>query len=318
MFIWGVMVKTEKDTEKKYQKQPKCKWCGTEFKYANIDLCYECEPYYRECKAILKNNIDKKTCLTCGNLFYPSKSLRKKDEWRKKFCSYICCMQSKKGNILKTCKHCGKNVYIDKKFKNAKNIFCTKTCKDMALNEQICKQCGQKFRHTKIVPLCPDCFDLKFITKCQNCGKPIKKNRKYIVSPKNYDILEDKIRFGKKRLQHRFIKSEMIYCNTKCAIEQERPYYYEGIGDEVYPIEFNELLKSKIRKRDSNQCQLCGAKWGLRIHHIDYNKENNTPTNLITLCLSCHPKTNYKRKQWVKLFSNYVIEWFGETIRRGL
>lgn len=255
----------------------------------------------------------KKKCLSCGKLFTPTPHLGRKYRWHKEYCSKDCYFKDK-GGTLKICRHCGNQFYVDKQFKNAKNVFCSKACRDIALGEQVCQQCGAIFGSEKFLPLCRDCFDLKFITKCQNCGKPIKKNRKYIVNSKNYDILEDKIGFGRKRLQHRFIKSEMVYCSTKCAIEQEKPYYYEGIGDEIYPSEFNETLKEKVRNRDNNKCQLCGAKWGLIEHHIDYNKENNEPYNIITLCMTCHPKTNFKRKWWVQLFSNYVIQWFGETV----
>ena len=50
----------------------------------------------------------------------------------------------------------------------------------------------------------------------------------------------------------------------------------------------------------------------LAIHHIDYDKTNNIPLNLVTLCNSCHTKTNYNRVPWVKLFSNYIIQWHGD------
>ena len=59
-----------------------------------------------------------------------------------------------------------------------------------------------------------------------------------------------------------------------------------------------------IRERDGRRCQLCGmpeseclARFGrkLNVHHIDYNRRNNDPTNLISLCQACHAKTNGDR-----------------------
>ena len=44
----------------------------------------------------------------------------------------------------------------------------------------------------------------------------------------------------------------------------------------------------------------------LNIHHIDYDKRNSNPINLITLCSSCHPKTNFGREKWKKLFQNFM------------
>ena len=46
----------------------------------------------------------------------------------------------------------------------------------------------------------------------------------------------------------------------------------------------------------------------LCIHHIDYDKKNNNPENLITLCNSCHTKTNIKNRDYWK---NYYSEIAG-------
>ena len=36
----------------------------------------------------------------------------------------------------------------------------------------------------------------------------------------------------------------------------------------------------------------------------DYDKNNNKPENLISLCCSCHSKTNVKREYWIKYFQS--------------
>ena len=76
-----------------------------------------------------------------------------------------------------------------------------------------------------------------------------------------------------------------------------------GTSFEPYGIEFNKELKTEIRKRDKFTCQECD-KNGFVIHHIDYNKKNNNPTNLITLCRSCNFKANYNREDWTKCYQN--------------
>jgi len=80
-----------------------------------------------------------------------------------------------------------------------------------------------------------------------------------------------------------------------------------GKSFEPYGLEFNNSLKEKIRKRDNYKCKLCNIdesklKQKLNIHHIDYNKQNNSKDNLISLCLSCHMKTNFERNYWEELF----------------
>jgi len=80
-----------------------------------------------------------------------------------------------------------------------------------------------------------------------------------------------------------------------------------GISFEPYGLEFNEDLKDVIRNRDRRKCQLCEKtelenKEKLSIHHIDYDKQNNNPNNLISLCRKCHIKTNSNREYWINYF----------------
>jgi 5-methylcytosine-specific restriction endonuclease McrA len=66
------------------------------------------------------------------------------------------------------------------------------------------------------------------------------------------------------------------------------------------------MLRRVIRERDRYQCQLCGELQSdetFCVHHIDYNKENCNPDNLITLCKMCHSKTNSNREIWIKFFN---------------
>lgn len=77
-----------------------------------------------------------------------------------------------------------------------------------------------------------------------------------------------------------------------------------GKSFEPYGVEFNNDLKELIRKRDNYKCRICNKKQTNRrhvVHHIDYNKINSDPKNLITLCISCHMKTNYNKNEWKKL-----------------
>jgi hypothetical protein len=82
----------------------------------------------------------------------------------------------------------------------------------------------------------------------------------------------------------------------------ERSYnWMNGKSFEPYGLEFNKDLKKVIRTRDRFTCFIC-KKVGFCVHHIDYNKKNNNPSNLITLCRKCHCATNYNRENWIKLF----------------
>jgi 5-methylcytosine-specific restriction endonuclease McrA len=66
-------------------------------------------------------------------------------------------------------------------------------------------------------------------------------------------------------------------------------------------------LREEIRDRDGRQCRVCGKPENGKhhdVHHIDYDKKNIAPENLVSLCHYCHGKTNYNRQQWQEFFTN--------------
>ena len=129
----------------------------------------------------------------------------------------------------------------------------------------------------------------------------------------------------------RFIKR--IYCSKQCVTDSRKGMKYPiewcqsmsdnhpshsgvnngrwlgGISYYPYSDEFKKSLKEQIRVRDNYQCQLCGKPYTTEdrrefpVHHINYNKLNCDPTNLITLCDVCHTKTNSRREYYVALFT---------------
>lgn len=114
-------------------------------------------------------------------------------------------------------------------------------------------------------------------------------------------------------------------CHTEEAKEKNRLAHLElmlgekhwnwrgGIGKEPYPFEFTNDLKESIRERDNRICQRCGVPQiecirKLDIHHIDYNKYNCKPNNLISLCSSCNLSVNSNRNYWQEFFARKLKE----------
>lgn len=86
----------------------------------------------------------------------------------------------------------------------------------------------------------------------------------------------------------------------------KHPNWKGGIAHKPYSVDWTKTLKKSIRERDKYTCKLCGAAQGditFDVHHIDYDRNNCDPRNLILLCKSCHMKTNFNRKKWIKLFN---------------
>ena len=109
-----------------------------------------------------------------------------------------------------------------------------------------------------------------------------------------------------------FHHSEIARKKMSEAQKGEKNHNWKGgISFEPYPISWTNDLKESIRKRDNNTCQLCNKyqielREKLHCHHIDYDKKNLDPKNLISLCKKCHMKTNHNRKYWIKYFKGEV------------
>lgn len=73
----------------------------------------------------------------------------------------------------------------------------------------------------------------------------------------------------------------------------KNPNWKGGITKNEYNDDWTEELKKYIRRRDGNECKFpyCEHKNFIQcVHHIDENKLNCQPSNLITLCKICHQK----------------------------
>lgn len=105
------------------------------------------------------------------------------------------------------------------------------------------------------------------------------------------------------------------FCSQECKGEwqsekirgKNHPAWRGGSGNKGYPAHWNSKFKKSIRKRDDYTCALCGN-YGKQVHHIDYIKQNTTPENCITLCRSCHAKTNFNRSRWLLVFEKVVAQ----------
>jgi len=86
------------------------------------------------------------------------------------------------------------------------------------------------------------------------------------------------------------------------------PAWEGGKSFEPYGIAFNNELRKQIRNRDNHICQLCKVSENgraLSVHHIDYNKRNNSELNLVALCRHCHLNTNVDREIWNSVLCEY-------------
>jgi len=76
---------------------------------------------------------------------------------------------------------------------------------------------------------------------------------------------------------------------------------------------FNEVFKEKIRNFYNRRCFLCGKSEEdngrkLPIHHVNYDKNClcGLQCKFVSLCDSCHSKTNSNRQYWEDLIMNHL------------
>jgi hypothetical protein len=88
-------------------------------------------------------------------------------------------------------------------------------------------------------------------------------------------------------------KERLREANTGKFRGEDGPNWQGGVSSLPYGKEWTRWLRQAIRQRDGNACRFCSRTHGkMDVHHIDFDKDNNTPTNLICLCASCHGKAN--------------------------
>jgi len=95
------------------------------------------------------------------------------------------------------------------------------------------------------------------------------------------------IRLARKRYNGRLEDRAMFlrrrFCSRECAWVHSRKPSVTLSG-----------LRCRAAKKRGRICQLCRGKKNLNIHHINRDVADNSPSNLLTLCASCHTALHWK------------------------
>mgnify|MGYP001561409902 CR=1 FL=1 len=164
---------------------------------------------------------------------------------------------------------------------------------------------------------------------CPYCNKEVERRLAHGLKQKSCGCVKNKLISesvkGKKKTEEHKNKLSKIRIEKELSKGKNNPNYGNGIkttGEnhwnwqdgksfEEYSQDFFDIRK-QILERDNYICQCpdCEHKTELLdIHHIDYNKQNNIPKNLITLCRSCHAKTFCKNsKNYYKIFYQNIMK----------
>lgn len=163
--------------------------------------------------------------------------------------------------------------------------------------------------------------------KSSNYGKHLSEETRRKISLNHADVsgknnpMYGVHRFGKNNPMygvHRFGKDAPMYGKhhsdeTKRKISEglkgkKNGSWIDGRSNLPYAFNFNKELKELIKKRDEYMCQFpdCGTDIDLTVHHVDYDKFNGNPINLITLCRGHNSKVNGNREHWTEYFKEQM------------
>jgi endogenous inhibitor of DNA gyrase (YacG/DUF329 family) len=212
--------------------------------------------------------------------------------------------------MIRTCEICGKEFTRNPASVNkGHGRFCSKRCSGISQRKDkvsvSCVNCGNDFLvhpyRAETARFCSvECHGQwesreKRGTKSQNWKGKVEKTCEYC---------------GKKYLEYPYFESRR-FCSMKCkgkwqsvAYAGENSHLWRG-GKSDYPDTFDATFKQMIRKRDNGQCAIC-EKRAKCVHHINYIKDDTTPSNCITLCTSCHGRTNFHRPYWQGYFTELM------------
>jgi len=232
----------------------------------------------------------------------------------------------KKGQRCAKCVHDNLRMsiqFIKSQFeKENYKLLTTEYKNNMQKLEYICPK-GHKYS------IAWDCW--KSGHRCAVCAGNIRHTIEFIRSKfeeEGYTLITDKYTNQKQKLDYicsNSHKNSIVWsdwynqgcrCSTCWSISiigEGNHRWKNGISYEPYcSIWKDKEYKEDIKARDNYECQNsdCWGKKGeaaiIMPHHIDYDKKNCSPSNLITLCRSCNSRANANRKYWQKLYEQNI------------
>ena len=178
---------------------------------------------------------------------------------------------------------------------------CKRKISESLKGHKVSEETKKKIGHTNSI-----------ILKGRKLSKKHKKNISFgMLGEKNHFFGKHHTKESLKKIseasKNRIISEETRKRLSECRLGSKHPNWLGGKSFEPYSSKFNKKLKEQIRKRDGYRCQECfrhqnELDYKLHIHHIDYNKKNSSPNNLVTLCRNCHTKTNFNRNNWTEYY----------------
>ena len=164
---------------------------------------------------------------------------------------------------------------------------------------------------------CPDCsgnkkLKLIIIKKCFEVEGYILLSDNYLNSNSYLEYICPAGHTNRIKWNHWQMGKRCPNCWALRRFGSGNPSWRGGVSLKPYcSVWKDKQYKEDIKQRDGYKClnPYCDSNESndLTIHHIDYNKKNCGPLNLITICRSCNSRANKDRK-WHKAWYQAIIK----------
>lgn len=193
-------------------------------------------------------------------------------------------MRSKEPYATTDCSVCGVRFTYLKSAYSGK--YCSRKCKHEGLKKpdswatRTCAKCGKTFTtrsglsgNKKYCSLgCYGRTRNRTPLSCQICGK-------------SFEAIPSRLEKAR-------------FCSVDCQVEWQRRQGVQKIRPDTswYGSKLWRAIRKNILNRDGYECQGCGSRYFLHVHHIEpwSISHDNSATNLVTLCASCHRLTDMR------------------------
>jgi 5-methylcytosine-specific restriction endonuclease McrA len=277
-----------------------------------------------------------RTCVICGGAFTRNQKERPNRFRTRQTCGHDCAVQlvarsrrARRNDALKQCSICGVELVRGEREQQDhfnKRLTCSSECRSRRLWQT---RKGNQTQGATLPKTCAFCGELfhrranealgRFagrITCGRTCavrlnGRNWKRERYGETLPDRFCracgvLLVRKPQESLATFMHRKACDQQCGSIYACMIRQRgRPRRCP------YPKGWH-ALRDGIRKRDNYRCRVCNATSSHRrlpVHHIDYDKQNCTSSNLITLCEPCHNRTTHSdRRHWQRALTAMMQE----------
>ena len=254
-------------------------------------------------------------CKNCNTAIYPRQGERLVEVKKRKFCSKSCAAKYNNANTPRKykqkdpdtaldylCQFCDSRKKSENSLRNHERLCVSNpnSAKQRLVNSEL-REKARKKASEKI--------------SCGFCGKKysrygIRHHEKACV--KNPKVIEERIKTCPS-CQKPFMKNS-ITCSNACA----NRYFKHGRTAEGARWKSDDQLISESKYREicfrhhEKMCVVCGESKIVAVHHLDENRENNLPENLIPLCPTHHQYTHSKYHAEVDpIIAEYIEGWYG-------